>query len=103
MSIQHVVRYSMWAGVLNKNEPFLDFSLMLCQTIGEKGKLGELGDWELMDWNNLSRVSRGFNGKTGFDWLAITWVEKCYSGKCQKHVHVPTIVWVAHQCWKSQK
>ena len=30
-------------------------------------ELGELGDRELVDWNNWSRVSGGFNGKTGLD------------------------------------
>ena len=39
------------------------------QTIGKEVKLGKLGDQELLDWNSLSRLSRGFNGKTGSEWL----------------------------------
>ena len=30
----------------------------------EKSELGELGDWELIDWNSLNRVSGGFKGRT---------------------------------------
>ena len=40
ISTQLVVKYIMWAGVEVKNELFLGFSLLVCQTIGKKGKLG---------------------------------------------------------------
>ena len=56
-STQLVVRYSMWAGVENKNEPFLGFSVGVCCTTGKKGELGETGDCELMEWNSFTRVS----------------------------------------------
>ena len=62
-----MVRYSIWAGVENKKEPFLGFSLLVCQPIGIKVNWGELGDQELMDWNSLGRVSGGFRGKTGYE------------------------------------
>ena len=49
MSTQLVVRYIIWSGVENKNEPFLDFPLLVCWTIGKKGTFGELEDWEMID------------------------------------------------------
>ena len=67
ISTQLEVRYTMWAGVEVKNEPFLGFSLLVCLTIGKKGKLGELGDLDFIAWNNLSKVSGGFRGKIGLD------------------------------------
>ena len=67
ISTQLVVRYIMGAGVEVKNELFLGFSVLVCWKIWKKGKLGELGDWDLMDWNNFSKVSGWFRGKTGLE------------------------------------
>ena len=36
ISTQLVVRYSLWAGVENKNEPFLGFSSLVCHTKGKR-------------------------------------------------------------------
>ena len=68
---QLVVRSIMLTGVAvrnERNEPFLGFSLLVVYlTIGKKGELGELEDLEFMDWNNLSKVSGGFSGRTGLE------------------------------------
>ena len=37
-STQVVVKYTIWAMYETKNEPFVDFLILVCLTIGEKGK-----------------------------------------------------------------
>ena len=46
---QLVVKYTIWAMVEVRNEPFLGFSLLVCLTNGKKGEFGELGDLDLSD------------------------------------------------------
>ena len=49
----HVVhKYIMWAGVENRNEPFVGFTkflLLVCYTTEKKGELGEPGTQEEID------------------------------------------------------
>ena len=67
----------MWAGVRVKMS-FSRFFITGMLHNWEKGELWGVGDWELIDWNSLSRLSRGLRAKQDLHGWARAQVEMCH-------------------------